>query len=512
MFLRLCCVMLNFPFHRGWRIAVISGIPVYLEFSCLIALSLWTSALSGKFAYVLPGSGWGMGFLAVVLMYTCIFLHELGHAFAGRHYGMKVDSIVIHGMGGVAYLLGTHRTPRQLLEVSIAGSMVNLILFVILSLVSAGFKETEGFLPLMVEQIKNFNLFILLFNLLPIPPLDGGQVLRAIQWQWAGRFLEINRSLSILGYGIGITAIALGIFLYIHTSFTGIWLIFLGIWVCSMNKIETAKSQNNPSSAKTVPENAGKTAAQTSNKERSVTFWSYLEAPFLEMEGEVVFQSSMKYLKEIRCREAIAAFTEALQTRPSSAQGFYNRGIAYLRVGQLQEALADFKTALRLNPDLSEAHLGKGNVYAELNDLETAIESYNQRLEASPDDAVTLFNRATAYAELGDNPSAIGDYQHARILFSDRGDIITAQKILGRLQRLNEMDKPLDLTQTKTKNTGASNDEPDPLVRDKLLRLLKQDREMAERLIAQAKQKNPNQSEAWYWEKVLWDLERDRFR
>jgi Zn-dependent protease len=148
--------MLNFPFHRGWRIAVIAGIPVYLELSCLIVLFLWTLALSEKFASVLPGSGWGMGFLAALLMYTCVFLHELGHAFMGRHYGMTVNSIVIHGMGGVAYLKGTHHTPRQLLEVSIAGPMVNLILVAILSLVSAGFKETEGFFPLMVEQIKNF--------------------------------------------------------------------------------------------------------------------------------------------------------------------------------------------------------------------------------------------------------------------------------------------------------------------------------------------------------------------
>jgi tetratricopeptide (TPR) repeat protein len=227
---------------------------------------------------------------------------------------------------------------------------------------------------------------------------------------------------------------------------------------------------------------------------------------------EATFQSAMNSLQAIRCQEAIAAFTEALQTRPSSAQGFYNRGIAYLRVGQLQEALSDFKAALRLNPNLSEAHLGKGNVYAELNDLEAAIESYNHRLEALPNDATTVFNRATAYAELGNTSSALSDYQRARDLFSEQGDITTAQKALGRLQRLNELAKPQDFTPIKTKSAGTSNDEPDPLVRDKLLRLLKQDRSMAERLIDQAKKNDPNRSESWYWEKVLWDLERDRFR
>jgi hypothetical protein len=77
------------------------------------------------------------------------------------------------------------------------------------------------------------------------------------------------------------------------------------------------------------------------------------------------------------------------------------------------------------------------------------------------------------YAELGDNPSAISDYQHARILFSDQGDIVTAQKIWGRLQRLKEMDNALEFSPLKTKSTGTSNDQLDPLMRDKLLRLLK---------------------------------------
>jgi Zn-dependent protease len=153
--------MMNSPFHRGWRIAVIAGIPIYLEFSGFFALFIWASALSPKVGE------WGIGLIGAMLLFLCVVLHELGHSLVGRYYGMQVNSIVLHGLGGVAYLLGTYRAPRQLWEVSLAGPLVNAILFGGLSVLSAVLRGMDGWVPLLVEQVKSFNLTMGLFNLIP---------------------------------------------------------------------------------------------------------------------------------------------------------------------------------------------------------------------------------------------------------------------------------------------------------------------------------------------------------
>jgi tetratricopeptide (TPR) repeat protein len=188
-----------------------------------------------------------------------------------------------------------------------------------------------------------------------------------------------------------------------------------------------------------------------------------------------------------------------------------------LKLGEPEQALSDFNTALRLDPDLGEAYLGRGNAYADLNELQQALKDYEHAVQLCPDSATALFNRATAYAELGDKTAAIRDFKQVQILLFDQGDTITLQKVLGRLLRLDaEIDADnfivAEREQSGATAASAKRDEPSPLVQDKLLRLLKNDRAMAERLVAQARLQYPNRSERWYWEKVIWDVERDRFR
>lgn len=123
----------------------------------------------------------------VLALFACVVLHEFGHALAAQKYGIQTKDIVLYPIGGIARLEKLPEDPKQELWVAIAGPLVNIGIFIILS----GILSFKGFDIENLEVIKiepgtillylaSANLILALFNLLPAFPMDGGRILRAL--------------------------------------------------------------------------------------------------------------------------------------------------------------------------------------------------------------------------------------------------------------------------------------------------------------------------------------------
>jgi Zn-dependent protease len=151
-----------------------------------------------------------LGFESVLLV--SILLHELGHAFVARHHRLGVHGIVIWPLGGVTYH-DPERDPRSQLRVSLAGLTVNLFLALaagIAILVRTGLPPGLPRLamdPDLPATVWNLNLALLLLNLLPGLPFDGGQALEALLWP---RFGHAKARFVVIGSGL---VVAVGVLL-----------------------------------------------------------------------------------------------------------------------------------------------------------------------------------------------------------------------------------------------------------------------------------------------------------
>jgi Zn-dependent protease/CBS domain-containing protein len=161
------------------------------------------------------------------VFFASVLLHELGHAWQARRDGLEIDGITLWLFGGVAQFKGAFPNPGAEFRIAIAGPLVTVILsggFALLAL--AG-------LPSAVDGVAAWlgyiNLTLLVFNLIPALPLDGGRVLRAALWRARGDLGWATRVAADVGRGFGYLFIALGVLMFIvEGSFSGAWLAFIG--------------------------------------------------------------------------------------------------------------------------------------------------------------------------------------------------------------------------------------------------------------------------------------------
>jgi Zn-dependent protease len=194
------------------------GIDVYLHWLWFVVAVLRIGYGAGS----LPMVVWGALYLAV---FVIVLMHEFGHALACRSVGGRADQIVLWLLGGVAYV-DPPRRPGATLWSLAAGPLVNVILVPILVVlwIVARRLDLESTMPnfyLFVSDLWVINLFLLGFNLLPIYPLDGGQILRSLLWYWVGP----ARSLMIATI-IGLITVGLLLLFAIRTPWLGIIAVF----------------------------------------------------------------------------------------------------------------------------------------------------------------------------------------------------------------------------------------------------------------------------------------------
>lgn len=221
--------------QAGWRIGSIFGIPLYIDPSWLIILAFFSFANGVELQQNHPKWGlalpWVTGFLIALLLFVSVLLHELGHSLVARSQGINVNSITLFLFGGIASIDRESKTPGQAFQVAIAGPIVSLILFVLLSLLAYPLPKSSP-AEVLVGDLARINFVLALFNLIPGLPLDGGQVLKAAVWKVTGdRFRGIHwaaRTGQILGW----VAIIVGLSLSFTTTEPGFfWMALIGWFV-----------------------------------------------------------------------------------------------------------------------------------------------------------------------------------------------------------------------------------------------------------------------------------------
>jgi tetratricopeptide (TPR) repeat protein len=196
-------------------------------------------------------------------------------------------------------------------------------------------------------------------------------------------------------------------------------------------------------------------------------------------------------------REAITDFNQALQLNFQDAMVYRNRGKARSQIGDYQGALSDLNQALKMQPEDALVYVARGNIYREMGNYLNAIQDYTQAIQINPDYAPAYYNRGLGYTLLEEMQSAIADYQKAASIYCEQEDWENYQQVLNKLQKIQVF------------NPQIKNQKYDVL-RQRLLRLVGGQWEIAERLIQQQEYHYPGMSDDWYIQRVIDQLERDR--
>jgi Zn-dependent protease/CBS domain-containing protein len=214
------------------RLGRFGGVEVRINWSWLVifALIVWSLA-DGVFPSQNPGlsraTHLAMAIVAALLFFGSLLLHELGHSWVARREGMEIDGITLWLFGGVSQFKTGFPSAGAEFRIALAGPLVSLVLGVIFVLIAlAG-------LPSAVDGVAAWlgyiNLALLVFNLIPALPLDGGRVLLAVLWRGRGDLAWATRIASDIGRVFAYLFIGLGIAMFIFQgSFSGAWLAFIG--------------------------------------------------------------------------------------------------------------------------------------------------------------------------------------------------------------------------------------------------------------------------------------------
>jgi Zn-dependent protease len=200
-----------------------SGIQVYLHFSWFLVAAYEFTQRTGIYSSQI----WAA--YEYIALFGIVLLHEFGHALACRQVGGTADQIVLWPLGGIAFV-NPPRRPGAMLWSIAAGPLVNVVLLPVLTValfMTAGpvGSERSDFSELILH-VWQINLALLIFNMLPVYPLDGGQILRALLWFPLGEIRSLQIA-SVIGI-IGAVALAgLAFLLRMNVVWTAIIAFFL---------------------------------------------------------------------------------------------------------------------------------------------------------------------------------------------------------------------------------------------------------------------------------------------
>ncbi|MBC7825779.1 MAG: site-2 protease family protein [Candidatus Parcubacteria bacterium] len=223
--------------QSSWRAGSLFGIPLLIDPSWFFVLALITLSDGSVFQQNHPEWGttiaWGTGLLMALLLFASVLLHELGHSLVAKIQGIQVKSITLFFFGGVAAIEQEPKTPGKAFQVAIAGPLVSLSLFVLLSLLTVVLPVNSP-VEVLTQRLAAINLVLTLFNLIPGLPLDGGLVLKSIVWKITGSHSKgvhwAARSGKTLG-GLAIAFGILGVFGRVIPTFTGLYMALIGWFI-----------------------------------------------------------------------------------------------------------------------------------------------------------------------------------------------------------------------------------------------------------------------------------------
>lgn len=211
------------PTNQGSiRLFRLAGIELYLHWSWFFVAYYMIHMRAGRY----PSIMWNV--LEYLALFAVVSLHELGHSLACRQMGGRADRIVLWPLGGVAYVAPPQRPGATLWSIA-AGPLVNVVLvpvfYLLVKLMGAGgLADGAPNTVRLVQTLLVINIALLAFNLLPIYPLDGGQILRSLLWFVLGRAWSL-----VVATVIGLIGVAALLLLAVLTR--SVWLGILAAFI-----------------------------------------------------------------------------------------------------------------------------------------------------------------------------------------------------------------------------------------------------------------------------------------
>ncbi|HSY17451.1 MAG TPA: site-2 protease family protein [Candidatus Acidoferrales bacterium] len=219
------------PTNKGsFKIFTLAGITVYVHWMWVVMAVFSFQTRTHVYSSLI----WNA--LEYLSLFLIVLIHEFGHQLACRSVGGKTHDIILWFLGGVAYVSPPQRPGAQLWSIA-AGPLVNVALIpVIAALWSAsfhlGWHDTNPNAYELLHNIWWINIGLLIFNMMPVYPLDGGQILRSLLWFVIGRAKSLLVA-SIIGFiGMaGLLALAAWIYFVRHDAANGGWLGVIAVFI-----------------------------------------------------------------------------------------------------------------------------------------------------------------------------------------------------------------------------------------------------------------------------------------
>jgi len=214
---------------RSWKISTLFGIGIYVHATFLLLPLL-------LFFINLQTSGLAWALYAVMMIpavFACVVLHELGHALTARHYGIGTRDITLYPIGGVARLESLPQRPLEEFWIAVAGPAVNVAIATVLAgllFLIVGFDLsilTDSLAGLALLHLIFVNVVLVVFNMLPAFPMDGGRVLRALLATRLGQ-LQATTIAAQIGVAMAVLFGVVGLFVNPMLPVVGLFVFFAG--------------------------------------------------------------------------------------------------------------------------------------------------------------------------------------------------------------------------------------------------------------------------------------------
>jgi Zn-dependent protease len=203
----------------SWKLGEVAGIGIFVHWTFLLLIGYIVFV---RFQMGDDTAGVIESIAIVLAVFGCVVLHELGHALTAKRYGVRTRDITLLPIGGVARLERIPEDPVQEFWIAVAGPAVNVAIAALLFVVLLLWQGPEFFTQERVEQevytgdflvtLLGLNIMLVLFNLLPAFPMDGGRVLRAALAHFTGDYVRATQTAASVGQVMAILFGLLGLF------------------------------------------------------------------------------------------------------------------------------------------------------------------------------------------------------------------------------------------------------------------------------------------------------------
>jgi tetratricopeptide (TPR) repeat protein/Zn-dependent protease len=402
----------------SWKIGHVGGLEIRLHFSILFGIIVTY--------YIFRPTDTRRGLLALLLLIgfvLSIFLHELAHALAARLVRVEVKSIVIWLLGGFTTLSHEPERPVHRLFIYAAGPLITILLGILFFAVYYYMPYNLPFFWIYIYSrlflaLAVINIILFVFNILPVYPIDGGNILHAIVEHFFGRS-SANLITMVISIPVLIGLVVLGV--RTHDYILLFFCVFIAIAISTLNW-HTLRWMN---LGINYIFRRGAYFFLQGDYDRAVQYYTRN----IEREPQQInnfLARALCYLWMLRKEWALVDIERALQIAPNNATALLLRAELYALEKNYDSALNFISRAQELNSNWAPPYIDRGSVLLGKNEFQLALEEFNKGISLLSQVPLFYVDRSMVYFRLG-NPEATHKDQDSALRLSEKDALIRAE-------------------------------------------------------------------------------------